>query len=308
MFRISDEEWERDRKELKVLQYESESGDFSFSYRDRAAAYVEILKQRRAAPPAGRDTKKKAPPTDSPPGVETAAASADTNRQPPTDEKKPSRLTLASARARSLILRARPDAGHTCDGSSAEEPATPDPARHVGPAATEPPDPARPAATERPGPRPRKVERVTVVSSDIVHPHDLLLSFLDAIGVDGSNPRVVKQVIRDRQLRRAITKQTNYAAQRFFSLLRSHNVSFWGVDNLRDAGAKILREFRRRHVEIAPLSRSIGLSRMTIRSVGQSRKMRMATLILIGTPVGFLDGRFRENRKRESAPNGQSTT
>lgn len=275
-----------------MLQYESESGDFSFSYRDRAAAYVEILKQRRAAAaPAGRDTKKKAPPTDSPPGVETAAASADT-RQPPTDEKKPSRLTLASARARSLILRARPDAGHTCDGSSAEEPATP--------------DPARPAATERPGPRPREV-RVTVVSSDIVHPHDLLLSFLDAIGVDGSNPRVVKQVIRDRQLRRAITQQTNYAAQRFFSLLRSHNVSFWGVDNLRDAGAKILREFRRRHVEIAPLSRRIGLSRMTIRSVGQSQKMRMATLILIGTPVGFLDGRFRENRKRESAPNGQPT-
>ena len=124
-------------------------------------------------------------------------------------------------------------------------------------------------------------------------PHHLLRNFLDYIGTDYTDPVAVKQVIARENLRRAVASEdVNYTAKLFFQLLRSHSVRYWEIDTLDAAGKKIRRELRRRHVCIARLAREAGLGRTTIRTVGMRPRVRMATLIAVGRPAGFLNGEF----------------
>lgn len=273
------EEWLDDLKNCPALQLKSPTGDFNWSIWERGRQYSEYRKARREERARKAAVVQKAKARDA--AIDEAEHSEARNGS--------TGFVLASTRPRTLFIRARVHSGHTCEREHAERhdsgvapdrPVAPATNRLAPPSAPAPPSAHAPARNQ-PAPQP-----------DEIKPHDLLLIFLDAIGVDSTNPRLVQQVIVDRHLRSSIANETNYAARRFFKMLRSHNARFWGVNELRAAGDKILGELRKRHLGVTTVSRLTGLSRPTIRSVGRSRHMRMSTLIAIGTPAGFLDGRF----------------
>lgn len=285
-----DEQWLIDRKELDPLQIRSKRGDFSFSLYERACEYTRIRLERRKlrAQEAARErapTATKQTPADQ--ATPAAKQAPDDRATKQLDEPvarpatRPAGLTLASSRPRTLFRLAILHNEASCTGADVR-------AHAISSA-------GRIALPEESPPVPRRSRRSPSrrVAGMKFRPHHLLLNFLDFIGVDRADPLAVKRVVANDSLRNAVSFEgANYAAELFFELLRSQKACYWEVDTLEAVGKKILGQLRVRHVRFADLARETGLSRTTIRAVETSPNIRMATLIAIGRPAGFLNGQF----------------
>ncbi|MCB9753849.1 MAG: hypothetical protein H6713_28230 [Myxococcales bacterium] len=126
-----------------------------------------------------------------------------------------------------------------------------------------------------------------------LRPHHLLLNFLDFLKIDYRDKRAVFEVIKNRSLRNAVKSDSvNFGSEQFFWLLRSQGACYWEIDTVEDATKKIAARLRGQQTNVSHLAREIGVSRSSIQKLEANMKIRMATLIAIGRPAGFLNGVF----------------